>query len=146
MINLLSRLLANRDATLVFISHDLAVVRHLADAVAVMHLGRVVEAGPAAQVFAAPWHPYTEALLSAAPDPDPDARTRRIVLRGTMPSAVNRPKGCVFSTRCPRRIGPVCDEQPPPEHDRDGLRIACHIPRADLLAAQTAREAEPLGA
>jgi peptide/nickel transport system ATP-binding protein len=138
VINLLSRLQATRGMTLVFISHDLAVVRHLADSVAVMYLGRVVEAGPAAQVFAAPWHPYTEALLSAAPDPDPDAAARRIVLHGAMPSLVNRPKGCVFSTRCPRRLGLVCDEEAPPEQDVAGLRIVCHIPAAELSAAQAA--------
>ncbi len=138
VINLLSRLQATRGATLVFISHDLAVVRHLADSVAVMYLGRVVEAGPAARVFAAPWHPYTEALLSAAPEPDPDAHGRRIVLKGAMPSAINRPKGCVFSTRCPRHLGPVCDEEPPPEQDLDGLRVLCHIPGATLLQAQRA--------
>ena len=137
IINLLSRLQATRDATLVFISHDLAVVRHLADSVAVMYLGRVVEFGPAAQVFAAPWHPYTEALLSAAPEPDPDAQVRRIVLEGRVPSALDRPKGCPFCTRCPRRVGPVCDDKPPPEEDMDGLRIACHIPRPELLRAQT---------
>ena len=136
VINLLSRLQATRDATLIFISHDLAVVRHLADTVCVMYLGRVVEYGPAAQVFAAPWHPYTEALLSAVPEPDPDAAAHRIVLRGAMPSAVNRPKGCPFTTRCPRRIGPVCDEEHPPEQDLQGLRIACHIPGAVLLEAQ----------
>ncbi len=139
VINLLSRLQTTRGTTLIFISHDLAVVRHLADSVAVMYLGRVVEAGPAAQVFAAPWHPYTEALLSAAPDPDPDARARRIVLHGPMPSAVNRPKGCVFSTRCPRRLGPLCDETAPPEQDLDGLRIVCHIPATDLSSAQATR-------
>ena len=120
VINLLSRLQATRGMTLVFISHDLAVVRHLADSVAVMYLGRVVEAGPAARVFAAPWHPYTEALLSAAPDPDPDAAARRIVLHGAMPSLVNRPKGCVFSTRCPRRLGPFATRRRRPSRMSPG--------------------------
>lgn len=142
VINLLSRLQETRGATLVFISHDLAVVRHLADSVAVMYLGRVVEFGPAAQVFAPPWHPYTEALLSAAPEPDPDAASRRIILEGAMPSAVDRPRGCPFCTRCPRRIGPVCDEAPPPEQFVDGLRIACHISVGELLQSQTALEFE----
>ncbi|MBV8914069.1 MAG: ATP-binding cassette domain-containing protein, partial [Acetobacteraceae bacterium] len=136
VINLLARLQAKRGTTLIFISHDLAVVRHLADTVAVMYLGRVVEAGPAARVFAAPWHPYTEALLSAAPDPDPEISDRRIVLGGSIPSAVNRPNGCVFSTRCPRRLGPICDDTGPPEQEIDGLRIACHIPAAELLSLQ----------
>ena len=138
VINLLSRLQATRGATLVFISHDLAVVRHLADSVAVMYLGRVVEFGPAAQVFAAPWHPYTEALLSAAPDPDPDVQGHRIVLEGRAPSALERPAGCPFCTRCPRRLGQLCDDTPPPEQDVDGLRIACHITAPDLLRVQRA--------
>src|SRR5206468_797705 len=87
IINLLTELQAARGATLVFISHDLAVVRYLADSVAVMYLGRVVEFGRASEVFAPPWHPYTEALLSAVPEPDPDAQRRRIVLDGAPPSA-----------------------------------------------------------
>jgi peptide/nickel transport system ATP-binding protein len=140
IINLLSRLQATRGATLLFISHDLAVVRHLADSVAVMYLGRVVEFGPASQVFAAPWHPYTEALLSAVPQPEPDLQGRRIVLEGTMPSAAARPPGCVFSTRCPRRLGPVCDDTQPPEQDIGGLRLACHIPAADLRRLQLAED------
>ena len=132
VINLLSRLQAVRAATLVFISHDLAVVRHLADSVAVMYLGRVVEFGPAPQVFAPPWHPYTEALLSAVP-----GAAQRIVLEGAIPSAVDRPKGCVFSTRCPRRLGPICDETQPPERVVGDLRIACHIDVGDLQSAQS---------
>ena len=138
VINLLSRLQQTRGATLVFISHDLAVVRHLADSVAVMYLGRVVEFGPAAQVFAPPWHPYTEALLSAAPEPDPDAARHRIILEGAMPSELDRPRGCPFCTRCPRRIGAVCDEVPPLEQLVGGSRIACHIPFGELMQAQTA--------
>ena len=137
VINLLARLQTTRAATLVFISHDLAVVRHLADSVAVMYLGRVVEFGPAAQVFEAPWHPYTEALLSALPEPDPDVTGHRIVLEGTIPSALARPRGCPFCTRCPRRLGPLCDDTPPPEQSVGGVRIACHIPVSDLVRAQT---------
>ena len=137
VINLLARLQTTRAATLVFISHDLAVVRHLADSVAVMYLGRVVEFGPAARVFEAPWHPYTEALLSALPEPDPDAASHRILLEGAIPSALARPQGCPFCTRCPRRLGALCDDTPPPEQSIDGLRIACHIPASDLAQAQT---------
>ncbi|HYZ61210.1 MAG TPA: ABC transporter ATP-binding protein, partial [Acetobacteraceae bacterium] len=136
VVNLLARLQATRGATLLFISHDLAMVRHVADSVAVMYLGRVMETGPAARVFAPPWHPYTEALLSAVPEPDPERRGRRIVLKGAMPSAASRPRGCVFSTRCPRRVGPVCDEEKPPEQDVDGLLIACHIPAGALHQQQ----------
>ncbi len=136
VVNLLSRLQEESGTTLLFISHDLAMVRHLADSVAVMYLGRVVETGPAAQVFAPPFHPYTEALLSAAPEPDPDARAGRIVLKSGTPSAVNRPHGCVFSTRCPRYLGSICDDVAPPERDWGGLLIACHIPAEELLSAQ----------
>ena len=139
IINLLTELQAARGATLVFISHDLAVVRYLADSVAVMYLGRVVEFGRAGEVFAPPWHPYTEALLSAVPEPDPDTHRRRIVLEGPPPSAAALPKGCPFATRCPRKLGAICDDTPPPEQLIDGShRIACHIPAAELAAAQTA--------
>jgi peptide/nickel transport system ATP-binding protein len=139
IINLLTELQAARGATLVFISHDLAVVRYLADSIAVMYLGRVVEFGRASEVFAPPWHPYTEALLSAVPQPDPDAQRHRIVLEGAPPSAASLPRGCPFATRCPRKLGAICDDTPPPEQRIGGsLRIACHIPAAELVAAQTA--------
>jgi peptide/nickel transport system ATP-binding protein len=95
----------------------------------------VVEFGSAEQVFSPPYHPYTEALLSAAPDPDPDASRHRIVLEGPPPSTLDRPKGCVFATRCHRKLGPICDEAPPPEMTIGGHRIACHIPADDLSRA-----------
>jgi len=137
IINLLTEVQAARGATLIFISHDLAVVRYLADSVAVMYLGRIVEFGPASQVFAPPWHPYTEALLSAVPEPDPDAQRHRIVLEGAPPSAAELPRGCPFATRCPRKVGPICDDTPPPEQIVDGAhRIACHIPAAELVVRQ----------
>jgi peptide/nickel transport system ATP-binding protein len=137
IINLLTELQSARGATLVFISHDLAVVRYLADEVAVMYLGTVAEAGPVERVFAPPWHPYTEALLSAVPQTDPDAPHGRIVLEGAVPSASDLPKGCPFATRCPRKLGAVCDEERPPEQALGhGHRIACHIPADALLAAQ----------
>ncbi len=133
IINLLSELQAERGETLVFISHDLAVVRYLADHVAVMYLGKVVEFGPADAVFAPPYHPYTEALLSAAPEPDPDRRQARIILEGTLPSAIDVPKGCPFASRCPRKIGEICATTPPPARPvAGGHRIACHIPTEDL--------------
>src|SRR5258708_30105952 len=137
IINLLTELQAARGATLVFISHDLAVVRYLADSVAVMYLGRVVEFGRASEVFAPPWHPYTEALLSAVPEPDPDSQRHRIVLEGPPPSAASVPRGCPFTTPCPRKVGAICDETPPPEQViDDGHRIACHIPAAELIVLQ----------
>jgi peptide/nickel transport system ATP-binding protein len=133
IVNLLSELQASRESTLVFISHDLAVVRYLADHVAVMYLGKVVEFGPVEAVFSPPYHPYTEALLSAVPVPDPDDQRPRILLEGALPSAAEVQRGCPFATRCPRRVGPICDETPPPEqHLADGHRIACHIPAVEL--------------
>jgi peptide/nickel transport system ATP-binding protein len=127
IVNLLADLLAESRMALVLISHDLALVRHMADWVAVMYLGRVVEYGPAAQVFAPPFHPYTEALLAAAPRPDPDAREPEIVLGGAMPSPTAEIKGCPFASRCPRKLGAICDDSPPPVRTFGPHRIACHI-------------------
>jgi peptide/nickel transport system ATP-binding protein len=137
IINLLIELQASRAATLVFISHDLSVVRYLADRVAVMYLGKIVEFGTVDEVFNPPYHPYTEALLSAVPIPDPDRQQKRIILEGAMPSPTNAPKGCPFSTRCPRRLGDICDSMPPPEQRTNtGHRIACHIPLEQLRAVE----------
>jgi peptide/nickel transport system ATP-binding protein len=137
VINLLNEIQAAHGATLVFISHDLAVVRYIADDVAVMYLGSVAELGPVDRVFAPPYHPYTEALLSAVPIPDPDAAVARILLEGAVPRAEEIPAGCPFATRCPRRIGAICDETPPPVQQlAAGHRIACHIPAKELAARQ----------
>ena len=139
IVNLLAELQAARGTTLVFISHDLAVVRYLADHVAVMYLGAVVEFGRVASVFAPPYHPYTEALLSAVPVPDPDRQYARILLEGAVPRASERLRGCPFATRCPRKLGAVCDDTPPPvQRLPGGHRIACHIPTAELETLQTA--------
>jgi peptide/nickel transport system ATP-binding protein len=133
IINLLLEIQNGRQATLVFISHDLSVVRYLADKVAVMYLGRIVEFGTVEDVFAPPYHPYTEALLSAVPIADPRVQQKRIVLEGTIPSPTNVPKGCPFSTRCPRHLGDVCNNVEPPEHvTGNGHRILCHIPLEEL--------------
>ena len=133
VINLLNEIQAEHGATLIFISHDLSVVRYLADHVAVMYLGTVAEVGRAEDVFAPPYHPYTEALLSAVPVPDPDAQGARIILEGSLPSPSEIPPGCPFSTRCPRKLGPVCEETPPPEqHLGNNHRITCHIPAEEL--------------
>jgi len=139
IINLLNEIQAERAATLIFISHDLSVVRYLADQVAVMYLGTIVESGRVAEVFAPPFHPYTEALLSAVPMPDPDASGARIVLEGPLPSATEALEGCPFSGRCPRRIGPICEETPPPLQAMAGdHRIRCHIPADELANVQGA--------
>jgi peptide/nickel transport system ATP-binding protein len=117
----------------VFISHDLSVVRYLADRIVVMYLGRVMEQGTTDQVFAPPYHPYTEALLSAVPIADTSVKKKHIVLKGELPSPMNPPPGCPFQTRCPRKIGAICETQLPPVQDMaEGHSIMCHIPADEL--------------
>ena len=133
IINLLADLQSERQTTMLFISHDLSVVRYLADRVAVMYLGKIMEMGRVDDVFSPPYHPYTEALLSAVPVADPNVTSKRIVLEGRPPSVLERPEGCPFATRCHRKVGPICDEQEPPElRFATGHRIACHLPRQEL--------------
>jgi peptide/nickel transport system ATP-binding protein len=137
IVNLLVEIQQKRGATLLFISHDLSVVRYLADHVAVMYLGKVMEFGKVTDVFAPPYHPYTEALMSAVPIADPDVKRDRIILEGSIPSPTDRPKGCPFATRCHRKVGAICDEQTPPEHRTGtGHRIACHIPLDELKTVE----------
>ncbi|WP_049054834.1 oligopeptide/dipeptide ABC transporter ATP-binding protein, partial [Achromobacter xylosoxidans] len=104
VLNLLQDLQRDLGLTMLFVAHDLAVVDYLCDEVVVMYLGRVMERGPTSEVYARPRHPYTRALLSAAPVPDPRAPRSRILLKGDIPSPVNPPSGCVFRTRCPHAI------------------------------------------
>ncbi len=119
--------------TLLFISHDLSLVRYLSDRVVVMYLGHIVEQGKTDEVFSPPYHPYTEALLSAVPIADTSIQRKRIILEGALPSVLDPPSGCPFHTRCHRKIGSICETQDPPEVDLgDGHRIACHIPRDEL--------------
>jgi oligopeptide transport system ATP-binding protein len=113
IVNLLEDLKEKLGLALLFISHDIAIMEHLSDRIAVMYLGRIMEIGPRRAVCGAPQHPYTEALLSAVPDPDPARRQRRIVLEGDVPSPANPPSGCVFRTRC-RYAKPECGEAVPP--------------------------------
>jgi peptide/nickel transport system ATP-binding protein len=123
--------------TLLFISHDLSVVRYLSDRVVVMYLGQIMERGSTEAVFAPPYHPYTEALLSAVPVADTSVRKRQIVLEGNLPSVLNPPKGCPFASRCPRKLGPICDEERPPEQEvAPGHMIACHISRDELAKVE----------
>jgi peptide/nickel transport system ATP-binding protein len=121
---LLADLRARLGLTMLFISHDLPVVRHLCDTVVVMYLGRIMESGTAAQIFTDPRHPYTRALLSAAPSMHPDRRRRRIVLQGEPPSPAAPPSGCVFRTRCPYAL-PACAEAVPALRGEGGHLSAC---------------------
>ena len=123
---------------MVFISHDLSVVRYLADRVVVMYLGHVVEAGATEQIFSPPFHPYTEALLSAIPIADPGIGKRHVVLEGEIPSAMSPPPGCPFQTRCPhKRDVPdnLCEREVPPVRiAAPGHTIKCHLPIETLAA------------
>ena len=121
----------NEKTTLLFISHDLSIVRYLADRVMVMYLGHVVEIGDTEQVFAPPYHPYTEALLSAVPIADTSIEKQHIVLEGDIPSAMNPPSGCPFQTRCRWKsqvAGGLCEKEIPPIRVVNGLhQIKCHL-------------------
>jgi oligopeptide transport system ATP-binding protein len=127
IINLLDDLKAEFGFTYLFIAHDLSVIKHIADRVAVMYLGRIVELAKTESLFGCPLHPYTQALLSAVPVPDPDLDRKRIVLKGDVPSPINPPEGCHFHSRC-RHSQSICSEAPPPlrEIKREHFS-ACHF-------------------
>jgi oligopeptide/dipeptide ABC transporter ATP-binding protein len=128
VLNLLADLQARRRLTYLFIAHDLAVVRHIADEVAVMYLGKIVERAPAAEIYAQPRHPYTTALLSAVPEPNPRASKQRIVLPGDVPSPAHPPPGCPFHPRCPHPLkSERCRVEAPPLREiTPGHVAACH--------------------
>ncbi len=137
ILNLLQELQAQHGTAYLFISHNLAVVGFLADRVAVIYLGQLMELGPTSQVFEPPYHPYTEALLSAVPLIDPGAQQEQLRLEGEIPSAVDVPGGCPFHTRCPRVLGDVCAEvRPPWQLTGTGKQYLCHIPPDELERAQ----------
>jgi len=127
ILNLLKKLQDKFGLTYVFIAHGLNVIKHVSDRVGVMYLGKLVELANTSDLFSQPCHPYTKALLSAIPVPDPDFRRERIVLEGDVPSPVNPPKGCRFHPRCPQGM-PVCREQEPVFKSTNGDRmVACHL-------------------
>jgi len=139
ILNLLLELQAGQQVSYLFISHDLNVVNFLADRIAVLYLGRLMEIGPTEAIFTGPQHPYTEALLSA--NPGAHAHDERIRLQGDLPGALDLPGGCVFHTRCPRKIGRICEEREPALlADGDGHAMRCHIPPAELARLQSGRD------
>jgi len=141
VLNLLKDLQARLNIAMVFIAHDLAVVRHIAQRIAVMYLGRIVEVAPAAELFANPRHPYTRALLSAIPLPEPKALRQRMLLTGDVPSPINPPAGCRFHTRCPFVID-RCRMEVPATESTGSHSIACHrwreLPEAAPLPSESA--------
>ncbi len=127
IINLLKDLQEEFGLTMLFIAHDLSVIKHISDRVAVMYLGKIVEMAEKDELFASPKHPYTQALLSAIPIPDPKKRKKGQILMGDVPSPINPPSGCRFHTRCPQ-VMPVCKEVEPPTIElSDSHRVACYL-------------------
>jgi oligopeptide transport system ATP-binding protein len=141
VVNLLEDLQEKFGLTYLFISHDLSMVRHIADRVAVMYLGRIAELSPRDPLYAHPLHPYAKALLSAVPEPNPEleANRKRIILKGDVPSPANPPKGCNFCTRCPE-VMPVCREVKPELQEVEmGRFVACHLFSQNQGAGSTGR-------
>jgi len=133
ILNLLLELQQKTKSSYLFISHDLNVIYYLSDYIAITYLGKLCEFGPKESIFNPPYHPYTEALLSAIPVPDPRVQQRPIRLPGSVPSAINPPSGCRFHTRCPRKIGSICESKEPyPVKVGKNHTIYCHIPVHEL--------------
>lgn len=139
VINLLQEFKRRYETTMIYISHDLRILHYLVDRIVVMYLGQCYEKGSPNAVFNPPYHPYTEALISALSSPDPEVKKPPVRLSGPVPSALDPPSGCRFHTRCPRKIGTLCEREPPPWRQvTDEHQIRCHrtindLPNTDLL-------------
>lgn len=127
VVNLLQDLQEEFGLTYIFIAHDLSIVKHICDRVAVMYLGRIVEIAEKNKLYSVPQHPYTQALLSAVPQPDPDIKAERIILQGEVPSPANAPIGCAFHTRCPKVMDICRSKRPELAETEDGHQTACHL-------------------
>ncbi len=139
ILNLMNEIQSEQGTSLLFISHNLALVAYLADEVAVIYLGHLMELSNAAHLFNPPFHPYTEALLASIPSVDPDAARHPLHLSGEIPSPLEIPSGCPFHTRCPRSLGDQCVNETPPWRTvpENGKRYFCHIPVEDLRTIQS---------
>jgi oligopeptide/dipeptide ABC transporter ATP-binding protein len=133
VVNLLLELQDRLSLTVVFVAHDLRLVRHISHRVAVMYLGKVVEVAPTEALFSNPRHPYTQALLAAAPEVDPTRRTRRVAAKGELPSPINLPTGCLFHTRCPHAFDRCQSDVPPLTQRGPGHIAACHLNQPEPL-------------
>jgi oligopeptide/dipeptide ABC transporter ATP-binding protein len=138
VLNLLLELQARLELTILFVAHDLSVVKHISERVAVMYVGRIVETAPTEALFAGPKHPYTEALLSAVPIPDPRRRAERIVLQGDVADPANTPPGCHFHPRCPYAVAVCRDASPVADEISPGHFVHCHRARELSLRGVTA--------
>jgi peptide/nickel transport system ATP-binding protein len=128
ILNLMFDLMEKYEVTFLYITHDLALARHICNRLAVMYLGKLMEKGPAEKIVFEPLHPYTKALISAVPDPDPSGKRIETVIKGEIPNPVNPPSGCRFHTRCPQYIGNICKEKEPEllEVEKEHF-VACHL-------------------
>lgn len=129
ILNLMSKLKAELSLSYIIVTHNLAMIRHVSDSLAIMYLGRLVETGPTREVFHKPAHPYTRALLAAEPAPDPRRRHADLAIKGEVPSVLNRPRGCEFHTRCPM-ARERCRSEAPPRRAEGGRTVSCHFPLA----------------